>query len=144
MLKIRPFSFWWKGFTCLKDKSHYRSSHRSCSERKDVLSNFEKLTGKHLCQSVFSNKVADVTLWKERLQHRCFHLNFVKFLRTPFFTENLWVTDSVIMRRQNLSLQITFLIKLYQPEENPAVGKMSVKDVQCFSCSVVSPFKPER
>ena len=41
------------------------------------------------------------------------------------------------MRRQNLSLQSTFLIKLYQPEENPRVGQISEKDVQCFLCSVV-------
>ena len=29
-----------------------------CSVRKDVLKNFAKLTGKHLCQSLFFNKVA--------------------------------------------------------------------------------------
>ena len=84
MLKIRPFSFWWKGFTCLKDKSHYRSSHRRCSEGKSVLSNFPKFTGKHLCQSLFLNKVAGFSLWKERHWQRCFLVNFVKFLRTPF------------------------------------------------------------
>ena len=57
----------------------------------------------------------------------------MKFLRAPFFTENLWVTASVIMRRQNLSLQITFRIKLYQPEENPTVGEMSEKDVSLLN-----------
>ena len=35
-----------------------RSSHRRCSVRKGVLSNFAKFTGKHLCQSLFFNKVA--------------------------------------------------------------------------------------
>ena len=42
-------------------------------------------------QSLF-NKIADLrlaTLLKERLWHRCFPVNFVKFLRTPFFIENL-------------------------------------------------------
>ena len=34
-----------------------RSSHRRCSGRKGILRNFEKLTGKHLCQSIFLNKV---------------------------------------------------------------------------------------
>ena len=41
-------------------KLHYptnRSSHRRCSVRKDVLWNFAKFTGKHLCQSLFFNKV---------------------------------------------------------------------------------------
>ena len=30
------------------------------------------------------------TLLKKRLWHRCFPVNFVKFLRTPFLTEHLW------------------------------------------------------
>ena len=42
-------------------------------------------------QSLF-NKVAvltPVTLLKKRPWHRCFPVNFVKFLRTSFFTEHL-------------------------------------------------------
>ena len=65
----------------------YRSSHRSCSVRKGVLKNFAKFTGKHLCQSLFFNKVAGlrpVTLLKRRPWHRCFPVNFAKFLRIPF------------------------------------------------------------
>ena len=46
-------------------------------QKRGVLRNFTKFTGKHLCQSLFFNKVAG--LW-----HRCFPVNFVKFLRTPF------------------------------------------------------------
>ena len=30
------------------------------------------------------------TLLKKRAQHRCFPLNFVKFLRTPILLEQLW------------------------------------------------------
>ena len=30
------------------------------------------------------------TSLKKRLCHRCFPVNFAKFLRTPFFTEHLW------------------------------------------------------
>ena len=30
------------------------------------------------------------TLLKKRLRHRCFPVNFVKFLRTPIFIEHLW------------------------------------------------------
>ena len=55
--------------------------------KKDVLRNFVKFTGKHLCQSLFFNKVADLrpaTLLKKRLWHRRFPVNFAKFLRTPF------------------------------------------------------------
>ena len=36
----------------------YRSSHRRCSVRKGVLRTFAKFAGKHLCQSLFFNKVA--------------------------------------------------------------------------------------
>ena len=53
---------------------------------------FAKFTGKHLCQSLFFNKVAGLrpaTLFKKRLWHRCFPVNFAKFLKTPFLTEHL-------------------------------------------------------
>ena len=64
-----------------------RSSYRKCSVRKDVLINFAKFTGKHLCQGLIFNKVASLrpaTLLKKRLWHRCFPVNFAKFLRAPF------------------------------------------------------------
>ena len=58
---------------------------------KGVLKNFTKFTGKHLCQSVFFNKETLLkTLLKKRLWHRCFPVDFEKFLRTPFFIEHLW------------------------------------------------------
>ena len=44
-----------------------RSSHRRCSLRKGVLRNFVKSTGKHLCQSLFFNKV--VNLGRNLLEH---------------------------------------------------------------------------
>ena len=52
-----------------------------------ILRNFAKFTGKHLCQSLFDNKVACLSsaiLLKKRLWHRCFPVNFAKFLRIPF------------------------------------------------------------
>ena len=63
-----------------------RSNHPRCSVRKGVIRNFWKLTGKHLRQSLFFNKIAGlrpVTLLKKRLWHRCFLVNVAKFLRTP-------------------------------------------------------------
>ena len=63
-----------------------RSSHHRSSARKGVLGNFSKVTGKHLCQGLFYNKVAGpepATLLKIRLWHRCFPMNFAKFLRAP-------------------------------------------------------------
>ena len=65
----------------------FRSSHRWCSAKKGDLKNFAIFTGKHLCRSFFFNKVAGLrpaSLLKKRLRHRCFPVNFGKFLRTPF------------------------------------------------------------
>ena len=60
--------------------------------RKGIPRNFAKFTGKRLCQSLFFNKVAGLKaaiLLKKRLWHKCFPVNFAKFLRTPVFTEHL-------------------------------------------------------
>ena len=63
-----------------------RNNHRLCSVRKSVLRNFAKFKGKHPCQSPFLIKLQASlsTFLKKRLCHRCFPVNFVKFLRTPF------------------------------------------------------------
>ena len=72
-------------FTC-------RSCHRRCSVKIGVLGNFAKVTGKHLCQSLFFNKVAGLrsaNLLKMSLWHRYFPVNFAKFLRTLFLRSPL-------------------------------------------------------
>ena len=59
----------------------YRRSHRMCSIQKGVFKNFAKSTRKHLCQSLYFNKVAGLrtaTLLKERFWRRCFPVNFTK------------------------------------------------------------------
>ena len=65
----------------------YRSSHQMCSLKKVLLKNFTKFTVKQLRWSLFLSKVSGLrpaTLLKKMLQERCFPVNFVKFLRTPF------------------------------------------------------------
>ena len=47
-----------------------------------ILKNIAIFAGKHLCWSLVFNKVEKIV--KMRLQHRCFSVNIVKFLRTPF------------------------------------------------------------
>ena len=42
----------------LRGNTIVRSNHQRCSVRKDALRNFAKFTGKHLCKSLFFNKVA--------------------------------------------------------------------------------------
>ena len=87
-LQLEKYSYLIKG----------RSSHLKCSMKKYILRNFIKFTGKHLCQILFFNKVARLlrpaTLLKKRLWHKCVPANFVKFLKTSFFTEHLWTTVS--------------------------------------------------
>ena len=64
-----------------------RSSLPEVFCKKGDLRNFVKCTEKHLCQSLFFNKVADLNpaiLFKKRDWHKCFTVNFTKFLRTPF------------------------------------------------------------
>ena len=74
-------------FMALESCFTFRSNHRRCSLRKGALRNFAKFTGKHLCQTLFFNKVVGfrpATLLKKRLWHRGFLVNFAKFLRTLF------------------------------------------------------------
>ena len=65
--------------------------------KKYVLENFEVFTGKHLCRSLFFNKVADLrsSTSIKRDSDMGFFANFAKFLRT-LFSENtygscLWI-----------------------------------------------------
>ena len=72
--------------------SQIKSSRPELFYKKGVLRNFTKFRGKHLCQGLFFNKAADLrpaNLLRKRLWHRCFPVNFAKFLRTPLLTENL-------------------------------------------------------
>ena len=58
----------------------------------DALKIFFQSSQENTCASLFFNKTAGlrpVTLLKNRLWHRCFSVNLMKFLRASFFTENL-------------------------------------------------------
>ena len=72
-----------------------------------------------LSQSLFFNKVAGFSLWKEKLWHRCFHVYFVKFLRTPFLQNtsgrlllSLW-EDRTFHYKVTFSLSFNSLKKCY-------------------------------
>ena len=77
--------------------------------KKGVPRNFAKFTGKNLCHNLFLNKVAGLrtaTLLKRRLWHRCFPVNFVKFLRTLFLQNTfgrLLLQIAVKQSAENLS-----------------------------------------
>ena len=74
--------------------------------KKGVLRNLTKFTGKNLCQSLFLNKVTarPATLSKKRLWYRCFPVNFVKFLRTPFL-QNTCGGCFCVVRSESKSLE---------------------------------------
>ena len=78
---------------------------------------YSKFVGQHLLQSLFLRKlhVPQSLLWIKlkafvRLWYRYFPMNFAKSLRTPFFTEKLRVTVSVIYE--------WFIIFIYLRTEN--------------------------
>ena len=78
----------WLGLNAFLPNAAFRNplgiSHPEVFCKKGVLKNFAKVTGKHLCQSLFFNKVASV-----RPCHRWFSVNSAKSLRTPVFKNHL-------------------------------------------------------
>ena len=73
---------------------NYRSRSQEVFCKKGVYRNFAKFTGKHLCQSLFFNKVAGLSLSLQLYLKKVsftgvFPVNFAKLLRTCFLTEHL-------------------------------------------------------
>ena len=92
---VRPIVYFLK----LEEATQIRNSLPEVFCKKGVLRNFIKFAGKHLCHSLFFNKVACQSLFfnkvaglrpavwlKKRLWRRYFPVNFAKFLRIPFLT----------------------------------------------------------
>ena len=70
-----------------KDRSFIKKQPAEEFCKKDVLKKFHKIHRKSPGLECLFNKVSGLrpaTLLKNRLQHRCFHVNFVKFFRIPF------------------------------------------------------------
>ena len=87
---------------CNEKKKNVKKHPPEVLCKKGVLRNFTKFTGKNLCLSLFFNKVTDLrpaTLSKKRLWHRRFPVNFVKFVRTPFFYRTPLVAASECMQK---------------------------------------------
>ena len=57
---------------------------QTCSVKKEFLE-ISQNSQENTCA-----RVSPATLLKKRLWHRCFPVNFVKFIRASFFTEHLW------------------------------------------------------
>ena len=88
--------------------------------KKFVLKDFAKSTRKHLCQSLFFNKVAGFRLW-----HRCFPVNFAKCLRTPFAMSRESYSESCERSKMELFVK---MISGFQPLT--IVAKSFILEVQ--------------
>ena len=101
------------------------------SVRKGVPRNFEKLTGKHLCQSLFFNKVVclrPATLLKKRLWHMCLPVNFAKFLRTTFWqnTSGRLLLQFLIFFKLSLRSLTDLLLSRTTKNKDISLTKISV------------------
>ena len=99
-----------------------RSSHRRFYKRKGVLRNFSKFTGKHLCQSSFLIKL-DFNLqlyFTKRFWHKCFSVNFPKFLRKHFLQNN--------SGRQLLQIHVTLCSTYLMNDKNYTIYFLTI----CF------------
>ena len=67
----------------------YRTSHWRCSIEKGVLKYFTKFAWKHLCQSLFFNKVAETLA-------QVFSCRFCEIFKNTFFTEHLRATALIL------------------------------------------------
>ena len=62
---------------------------------------------------------------KKRFWHRCFPVNFVKFLGAPFFTELLWAATSILCGGRRLKqIEISIISRLHK-ENNKKKKKCS-------------------
>ena len=76
-----------------------KTSLQSCSVRKSVLKDLANFTRKHLTlvmDSLFNKKRKRLQLIKKRLQHRCFPVKFVNFLRTPILKN---ICERLLLKR---------------------------------------------
>ena len=83
-----------------------RSSHRRCSIKKPILKHFVIITVKHLCRSLFFNKVAGhqaCNFIKKRLQHKYYLANIVKFIRRPILKSISERCENVFQIRSEFS-----------------------------------------
>ena len=70
-----------------------RSSRPEVFCKKRVLRNLTKITGKHLCQSLFLRPYAYSFFKKQTLTH-VFSCEFCQISKNTFFTEHLWTAAS--------------------------------------------------
>ena len=81
----------------------YRSSHPEVFCKKGVPRNFAKFTRKYLYQSIFYERcrLEACNFIKKQIRHKCFSVDFAKFLRTPLFAEHLqWLLLYLLLQKR--------------------------------------------
>ena len=98
-----------------------RSSRLAVFRKKDALENFTKFTGKHLCQSLFFNKVPGITpatLLKKRLA-QVFSCEFCEIFKNTFFyrTSPVAASERVFFSGKSILTHFISLISFYPPRK---------------------------
>ena len=115
----------------------FRNRRPDLFYEKSVLKNLAKFTGKDHCQSLFFIKVDGLrpgALLRKRLWHRCFPVNFAKFVRTAFLIEHvrwLLLVACILLKNEKAS----FLSSLH------FCGIIGVSKVQFFNVSATERVK---
>ena len=73
----------------------FRSSHRTCSVRKNVFKNFSKFTGKHLCQILIELLTLDSNFIEKETLTQMSSCEFCEIFKKTFFIEHFSATATV-------------------------------------------------
>ena len=120
-LKTRTFFFIWPSlFSCntkvnlnycvgVKEKWPKKSCRNQDTEAVARMCPVKKVF-LEMSQNSQENTCVRISLLKKRLWHRCFPMNFVTFLRTPFFTKHLWwlLLRIEILKLRNFNIKTNF------------------------------------
>ena len=92
-------------------------SHQRCSMQKDVLRNFTKFTGKHLCQSLFFKKSCSpkaCNFIKKEILAQVLSCEFCEISKNTFFKEHLWRAASEFHPYYIIFIDSKILLPSYQ------------------------------
>ena len=106
---LKKYKLTWDYSTIIFNLTN-RSIHRRCSVKKGVLNNFANFTGKHICRSHFLLKLQAEDFYnKKGLQHWCFPVKCIKFIRTLILKN--------ICKRLNISIIVKLEKKNIIPKQ---------------------------
>ena len=96
-----------------KNKSFIKKQPPEGFRKKGVLKKFHKIHLKTPVLESYFNSISClrvVTILKKRLQHRCFQVNFMKFLRTPFLQNTSVICLTVSFHKEVLYICSNLLL----------------------------------